>query len=254
MRYDLSLRCEWLCTNCCQALTPQTTELPEESTEPTLYSALKTQSDLHIHTNRISNRLLADPGLSAEEALAISASMDAWSHTMPSYFQLNQQSNCQHRWYSFAKSRSWWRFWNLKIIVFRHILLRRAISERGQIPDPVAQAKQEECTRLCIDAANATVTSIHQYAVQGLTRLEGWYATYAFTIYCCHYCSNTYLQVLPLSRCASDELVHHQFPTVPRATSLASSCSFGEKYISRPPCRGLALCSLRCHSRPSRHN
>ena len=160
-----------------QALTPKTTELPIESTEPTIYSALKTQSDLHIHTNHISNRLLADPGLSAEAALSISATMDAWSHTLPAYFQLDQQSPCQHRWYTFAKSRLWWRFWNLKIIVFRHILLRRAISERGQIPDPVAQAKQEECTRLCIEAANATVSSIHQYAVQGLTRLEGWYAT-----------------------------------------------------------------------------
>ncbi|KAF2997187.1 lactose regulatory protein lac9 and GAL4-like protein [Curvularia kusanoi] len=161
-----------------EALTPQTTELPPESTEPTLYSALKTQSDLHIHTNHISNRLLADPGLSAEAALSISVSMDTWSQTMPSYFGMDHQSNCQHRWYTFARSRSWWRFWNLKIIVFRHILLRHAISERGQIPDPAAQAKQEECTRLCIEAANATVTSIHQYAVQGLTRLEGWYATY----------------------------------------------------------------------------
>ncbi|KAF3037212.1 lactose regulatory protein lac9 and GAL4-like protein [Didymella heteroderae] len=138
-----------------EALTPQTIELPVESTEPTLYSALRAQSDLHIHTNHISNRLLADPGLSAEAALSISASMDAWSQTMPIYFQLDHQSSCQHRWYTFAKSRMWWRFWNLKIIVFRHILLRRAISERGQIPDPVAQAKQEECTRL-----------------------EGWYATY----------------------------------------------------------------------------
>ncbi|UPX15031.1 uncharacterized protein EKO05_0005498 [Ascochyta rabiei] len=161
-----------------EALTPQSSELPIESTEPTLYSALKAQSDLHVHTNHISNRLLADPGLSAEAALSISTSMDAWSQTMPSYFQLDHQSPCQHRYYTFARSRLWWRVWNLKIIVFRHILLRRAISERGQIPDPVAQAKQEECTRLCIEAANATVSSIHQYAVQGLTRLEGWYATY----------------------------------------------------------------------------
>ncbi|KAF1933328.1 uncharacterized protein M421DRAFT_415666 [Didymella exigua CBS 183.55] len=161
-----------------EALTPQTTELPIESTEPTLYSALRAQSDLHIHTNHISNRLLSDPGLSAEAALSISTSMDAWSQTLSTYFQPDHQSSCQHRWYTFARSRMWWRFWNLKIIVFRHILLRYAISKRGQIPDPVAQAKQEECTRLCIEAANATVTSIHQYAAQGLTRLEGWYATY----------------------------------------------------------------------------
>ncbi|KAJ4984566.1 C6 transcription factor [Stagonosporopsis vannaccii] len=150
-----------------EALTPQTTELPTESTEPTLYSALKAQSDLHMHTNHISNRLLADPGLSAEAALSINTSMDTWSHTVPTYFQLDVQSSCQHRWYTFAKSRLWWRFWNLKIIVFRHILLRRAISERGQIPDPVAQVKQEECTRLCIEAANATTGRLVCYVSAG---------------------------------------------------------------------------------------
>jgi transcriptional regulatory protein GAL4 len=158
-------------------LTPKTTVLPPESTEPTLYSALKAQSDLHLHTNHISNRLLADPGLSAEAALAFNASMDTWSTQLPLYFQPMHQSDCQFRWYLFAKSRIWWRFWNLKIIVFRHILLRRAISERGKIPDQVTQINQEECNRLCIESAHATISSIHQYAAQGLMRLEGWYAT-----------------------------------------------------------------------------
>jgi transcriptional regulatory protein GAL4 len=134
---------------------------------------LKTQSEFHIQTNHISNRLLAEPGLSAEATLLINTSMESWTHTIPLYFQPTYESPCQYRWYIFAKARIWWRFWNLKIIVFRHILLRRAISERGQISDQATQSQQEECKRICIQAAHSTIISICQYSSQGSTRLEG---------------------------------------------------------------------------------
>lgn len=152
-------------------------EIPPETDEPTIYSQLRAQSSFHVHTNHISNRLLAEPGLSAEAALALNTSMDTWTHTVPPYFQLSHIPHLTTRWYVFARSRLWWRFWNLKIIVFRQILLRRAISERGQIPDQATQSAQEDCKRICLDAAHSTVTSIHQYATQNLSRLEGWYAT-----------------------------------------------------------------------------
>ncbi|KAE8848541.1 hypothetical protein PTNB85_02384 [Pyrenophora teres f. teres] len=161
-----------------ESLTPQTTQVPPEEEGPTIYSQLRAQSSFHIHTNYISNRLLAEPGLSAEAALALNTSMDAWTHTVPSYFQLSYTSHITTRWYIFARSRLWWRFWNLKIIVFRQILLRQAISERSQIPDQATQSAQEDCKRICLDAAHSTVLSIHQYATQDLSRLEGWYATY----------------------------------------------------------------------------
>ncbi|KAL6709123.1 hypothetical protein ACN47E_001939 [Coniothyrium glycines] len=161
-----------------ESLTPRTASLPEESSEPTLYSSLRAQSDFHIHTNYISNRLLAEPGLSAEAALALNYSIDCWKLSLPPYFQLDIIPTNQARWYLFARARLWWRYWNLQIIVFRHILLRRAISERGQIPDTDTQSNQEECKRFCLEAAHSTIISINQYTAQGLTRLEGWYATY----------------------------------------------------------------------------
>jgi transcriptional regulatory protein GAL4 len=130
-----------------------------------------------MHTNHISNRLLAEPGLSAEAALALNTTMEAWANTVPLYFQLSQPPYMSARWYVFARSRLWWRFWNLKIIIFRQILLRRAIAERGQIPDEATQSAQEECKRLCLEAAHSTVTSIDQYTMSEQSRLEGWYAT-----------------------------------------------------------------------------
>lgn len=103
--------------------------------------------------------------------------MDTWKFSLPSYFQLRSPPASQVRWYLFARARLWWRYWNLQIIIFRHILLRRAISERGQIPDSDAQASQEDCKRICLEAAHSTIVSINHYAAQGLSRLEGWYAT-----------------------------------------------------------------------------
>lgn len=158
-------------------MTPRTKDLPQELEQPTLYSSLKVQSDFHLHTNHISNRLLADPGLAAETALSIGTAMDTWTQNLPLYFQLNAQILCHFRWYLFARARLWWRFWNLKIIVFRHILLRQAIATRGQVPDSAASPEQEECKRICVEAAHSTIVSICQYSTQELTRLEGWYAT-----------------------------------------------------------------------------
>jgi transcriptional regulatory protein GAL4 len=145
--------------------------------EPTLYSSLKEQSEFHLYTNHISNRLLADPGLSPEAALSSGRAMDSWCNKLPLYFQLDLQPSHQLRWYLFARARLWWRFWNLKIIVFRHILLRQAIASRGQVLNSATTPEQEECKRICVEAARATITSIHQYSTQELTRLEGWYAT-----------------------------------------------------------------------------
>ncbi|KAF7678469.1 hypothetical protein GT037_003850 [Alternaria burnsii] len=160
-----------------ESLTPQTVTLPTEVDEATIYSSLRAQSSFHLQTNHISNKLLAEPGLSAEAALALNSSVDAWTHTVPPYFQLSRAPSSSVQWYVFARSRLWWRFWNLKIIIFRQILLRRAISERGQIPDQATQSTQEDCKRICLEAAHSTVVSIHQYAMQELNRLEGWYAT-----------------------------------------------------------------------------
>ncbi len=40
--------------------------------------------------------------------------LDAWSLTLPPYFQLEQQPSSGEQWYLFARSRLWWRLWNLK--------------------------------------------------------------------------------------------------------------------------------------------
>ncbi|KAK8078595.1 GAL4-transcription factor [Apiospora saccharicola] len=161
-------------------LIPRTTTLPDESEMPTIYSGLKAQSDFHMHSNHISNRLLLSTGVSVEEALIHNNTLDTWSKTLPPYFQPDRDVPCREEWYLFAKPRLWWRLWNLKIILFRQIVLKRAI-ERHQGPASTYAPNNQDnlCRDIGVDAAHSTVVSIHQYLNNCIhTRLVSWYSVY----------------------------------------------------------------------------
>ncbi|KAH8658118.1 lactose regulatory protein LAC9 [Xylariales sp. PMI_506] len=167
------------------ALTPQTTIMPKELSHPTIYSGLKAQSDFHIHSNSISNRLLSANGLSPDEALAMNQELEDWSKTLPKYFTFDYESSSEGHWFSFARARLWWRFWNLKTTLFRQLLLRRIIRKTGNSAPPASPPLEEKCRDLCINAAHLTVVSINDYLGQAcLTRLEGWYTTF-FLFHAC---------------------------------------------------------------------
>ncbi|KAL2017231.1 hypothetical protein VTK56DRAFT_2390 [Thermocarpiscus australiensis] len=162
-----------------EALTPKTTAMPPESTQPTIYSSMKAQSDFHVHSNHISNRLLSPAGVSTDEALAMNQALDTWSRTLPPYFQLDQDLASSQPWYVFARSRLWWRFWNLKIILFRQILLKRAIARTRNVPARASHKDEDKCRDICVGAAHSTVLSIQSYLEQAaLTRLAGWYSMF----------------------------------------------------------------------------
>lgn len=151
--------------------------MPPAATHPTIYSSMRAQSDFHLHTNQIANRLLSTGGVSLDEALSMNQTLDDWSQTLPPYFQLDQEPPSQEAWYLFARSRLWWRLWNLKITLFRQILLRRAMSKTGHVPPFPVNAVDDKCRDACVDAAHSTVLSIHDFLEHNeLTRLVGWYA------------------------------------------------------------------------------
>jgi transcriptional regulatory protein GAL4 len=160
-----------------KCLTAGTKILPTEATEPTLYSGMRWQSDLHVHSNHVSNRLLSSTGIAPEDALSIDRSLNAWSETLPPYFRLDQEAQSYDPAFFFAKCRLWWRLWNLKIILFRQPLLLRAVerSKRGVFKAP--SATELESMKAAMDAASATISSIHHYSQNGLiTRLVAWYS------------------------------------------------------------------------------
>jgi transcriptional regulatory protein GAL4 len=152
--------------------------LPEESDKPTRYSGIKSQCDFHVHSNHISNRLLAGSGVSSDEALRLNQSLEEWRKTLPSYFGLGLDVPVQYDWYLFARARLWWRFWNLQIILFRQIVLRRAMKRsQGSLPSASMEI-DNKCRDVAVQAAQATIVSIHEFLGQvTITRLINWYAT-----------------------------------------------------------------------------
>lgn len=161
-----------------QQLTPRTLDLPHESTEPTIYSGMKWQSDFHVHSNYISNYLLAPSGILPEETLSMNKSLDAWAQTLPGWFQPGQAEHaCHEDWYLFARARLSWRFWNLKIILFRQVVLKRAMRRAGTTPAPAVSEVDNQCRDLAVSAAHLTVVSIHEFLARATpTRLINWYS------------------------------------------------------------------------------
>lgn len=160
-----------------QSLTARSLVMPAESTEPTLYSGLKWQSDLHVHTNYISNRLLSSTGVSVEDALLMDQSLDTWSRSLPAYFNFDQQVSSQDPAFQFARHRLWWRFWNLKIILFRQLLLTQAVARHNHaIVTPFSDMDMRSRST-ATNAASATIVSIDSYSRTGvISKLAAWYS------------------------------------------------------------------------------
>ncbi|EWG52170.1 hypothetical protein FVEG_16939 [Fusarium verticillioides 7600] len=160
-------------------LTSGTKVPPEEVNRPTLYSGMKYQSDLHVKSNYISNRLLSSSCVAPEDALSMDATLDKWCSTLPEYLRLDHHVPSAEPAFFFNRSRLWWRFWNLKIIIFRQLFLKRAIGRGNSsmaVPD---NEVDERCMGIAIRAASATIASIDQYTKerQG-SRLVTWYSIY----------------------------------------------------------------------------
>lgn len=165
-------------TNPSQDLTPKTSIQPPESPNPTIYSSMKAQSAFHVESNYISNRLLLHGFVSPVDALLMNATLDTWAANLPGYFQLNQLPQHSESWYTFARARLHWRLWNFKIILLRQILMRQVMKSGGEgLPNtPVSEA--EKCSRICLQAAHLTISSIDDYLRHSeRTKLVLWYST-----------------------------------------------------------------------------
>lgn len=159
-----------------------TSKIPSGLSEPTIYAGLKAQTEFHLTTNCVSNRLLSSTPLSAEDALASNTILESWTVGLPHYFRLDQRVTCSDQWYLFARSRQWWRYWNLQIILFRPILLRCAMKRTNSGHFGQVDMDEEKCWGMCINSAHLTIDSIHDYIEQAvLTRLVAWYS-----LYCLH--------------------------------------------------------------------
>jgi transcriptional regulatory protein GAL4 len=162
-----------------EVLTPSTTIFPTQSVIPTIYSSLICQSEFHILTNSMANRLLSRNAPSAKESLDMHLSLTSWRGTLPPYFDMRLPPSDSADWYLFAKVKLAWRCWNFEILATRPFLLRWARRTASSSVGGQESAEEAQCRQICIHSAHATIASIHQYANStALPRLQAWYALY----------------------------------------------------------------------------
>ncbi|OJJ34169.1 hypothetical protein ASPWEDRAFT_52449 [Aspergillus wentii DTO 134E9] len=162
-----------------EALTSTTTTLPAEANGPTLYSGLIAQARFHLLTNGVYQRLISSPSLTPEETLNLQKPMEEWYNGLP-YYLKQPATTPESDSLALVRNRLMWRDWNLRILVYRPILLRWA--SRRWTPNTPSEEEdplEADCRMFCLRNARLTIGSISDYVNNYIcARLGAWYMLY----------------------------------------------------------------------------
>ncbi|EAU30878.1 conserved hypothetical protein [Aspergillus terreus NIH2624] len=163
------------------ALTATTTTLPPEVNGPTIYSGMIAQAKFHLLTNSVYQRLISTPSLTPEETLSLQKPMEEWYNNLPDYFKTPPPTS-ESDPFALVRNRLMWRDWNLRILLYRPILLRwasrRWTPTTGSSPDH-EDPLEADCRRLCLRNARLTLSSITDFVNNHIcTRIGAWYMLY----------------------------------------------------------------------------
>jgi transcriptional regulatory protein GAL4 len=164
-----------------QHLRITTNVLPQEVSNPTVYSGLIHQTAFHRATNPLYHRLISNPPPTFRELLELQKPIDAWQNSIPSYFQLTNIDLHRHEALILARYRLSWRAWNLRVILYRPVVLRWAARRWATTTDEAENEDpdEEQCRLLCLQSARETIASISEYMSGNVTsRLGSWYMLY----------------------------------------------------------------------------
>jgi transcriptional regulatory protein GAL4 len=107
--------------------------------------------------------------------------MEDWYNSLPHYFK-QPITTPESDNFALVRNRLMWRHWNLRILLYRPILLRWA--SRRWTPTPGSPPEPEdpletECRMLCLRNARWTISSISDFVNNHIcTRLGAWYMLY----------------------------------------------------------------------------
>jgi transcriptional regulatory protein GAL4 len=111
--------------------------------------------------------------------MSMNRTLDAWTDTIPVYFRQDRYTGTNDTSILFAKHRLWWRFWNLKIILFRQFLLGRAVQQQKHPKRTALSDMETQCRDVAVSAASNTISSISNFLENAeITRLVTWYSMY----------------------------------------------------------------------------
>ncbi|KAL6404585.1 Regulatory protein GAL4 [Ilyonectria robusta] len=153
-------------------LTAASTSYPTESNQITPYTAVATQARFHIATRECYERIISKPFPSADELLRMDSTLiETWQAAIPAYFK--EQTLVPPR-YALCQAVMSWRLRNLRIILYRPFVIRRALRRRAD-PD---EANSKAYDR-CLADAKSSITMIAEYwAHHEHNRLAAWYGLY----------------------------------------------------------------------------
>ncbi|KAH8669168.1 fungal-specific transcription factor domain-containing protein [Xylariales sp. PMI_506] len=156
-------------------LTANSRSYPSEKFEVTPYTAVSTQARFHLSTNDIYSRVISKPLPAADELLRLDRDLlTSWQDSLPAYF--NETSQVPPK-YAFSHAVMRWRCRNLRIIMYRPFVIRRALNVReGVNEDSEANLR---AYKTCLDEAESTIKLISEYwSNNEHNRLAAWYALY----------------------------------------------------------------------------
>lgn len=139
------------------------------------------QAKFHLLTNSVYQRLISTPSLTPEETLSLQKPMEEWYSNLPDYFK-TPPTTSESDPFALVRNRLMWRDWNLRILLYRPILLRWA--SRRWTPTTGSSIDQEDpleadCRRLCLRNARLTLSSITDFVNHHIcTRIGAWYMLY----------------------------------------------------------------------------
>ncbi|OBT38698.1 hypothetical protein VE00_10647 [Pseudogymnoascus sp. WSF 3629] len=149
---------------------------PPESEGLTLYTYVRIQSSYHLRTMGIYNRLITGSFPTAAELIALDdENIGGWIAQWPHYYTAFPPAGSKH---ALGVGISKWRYRNLRIVMYRPLLVRWALS--SSLYDQQASSSTESLAVFrCLDAAKETILSIEEYWMsRSHFRLAAWYVLY----------------------------------------------------------------------------
>lgn len=164
-----------------QDLTAASTTYPPESTQITPYTAVATQARFFIAAHTCYDRVISKPFPSADELVRLEDDLiTPWMETVPSFFKEDAQVPPR---YALAQAVMAWRLRNLRIIMYRPYVIRRAVRRKADVDDG-----SEKAYSRCLADAESTIDLTSDYwGRYEHSRLAAWYCLYGLPLHCNSY-------------------------------------------------------------------
>ncbi|RMJ13110.1 hypothetical protein BHE90_004907 [Fusarium euwallaceae] len=153
-------------------LTAASQSYPPESNAITPYTAVSTQARFHVAAHLCYEKIISRPFPTAEELLRLdSEHIEPWRVSIPAYF--SEQVEVPPR-YALSQAVMSWRLRNLRIVMYRPFVIRRALKGRAGSDE----ASNKAYCR-CLGDAKSSIEMIAEYwRGQEHNRLSAWYSLY----------------------------------------------------------------------------